>query len=183
MHVTLVDGVPTIPLRVLVQSHPGQGPRIVEHDQPLELVKIQRKNEPPNTIVYTTYAVPRLPHFPRRLQGLTVSIRQNSTPEEIEAKKRRTRALRIYAENVDPRYNLYFGVRKDPDSTNNHYKASLINRRAGSVGKHRYKLDLLAYQATTIITSIVAHHKHTGADTTAWFGQHRLNRKYKIKLV
>ena len=73
-------------------------------------------------------------------------------------------------------------MREDPESTNHHFKSALTNRRAGSVGKHRYRLDLLAYQATTIVTSIVAHHHRTKTDVSDWFGQHQLDRKYKVKL-
>ncbi|MDE0613429.1 MAG: hypothetical protein OXI32_03340 [bacterium] len=180
--VTVIDGVPTIPVTIVEQAQSGQDPELLECDQPLDLAKVQAKKGPSGYIVRTLYKVPGLPHIPRSLRGLSVWIRQNNTPEEIEAGMPRTRSLRIYAEGVDPRFDLYYGVRGDPESTNHHFKSSLINRRAGSVGKHRYRLDLLAYQATTIVTTLAAYHRRTKTDATHWFGQPNIDRKFKVNL-
>ena len=109
--------------------------------------------------------------MPRALVGGTTSIRLNSTADEREAKphQRRTRALRPISE-ADPDFDRLIGLRQDSESNNSQYKQTLHLNRARSVGTNRLRLDLIAYQCVSIITTLVAHNRRTGSSLKGWFG-------------
>ena len=78
------------------------------HYQPLRRVRTQIKKPGPRTrkhIVYTQWQIPDKPLVPPHLVGATTRIRNNSTPQERQAKRhtRRTRGLRPVPE-TDPAF-------------------------------------------------------------------------------
>ena len=87
--------------------------------------------------------------------GATTRIRNNSTPQERQAKRhtRRTRGLRPIPE-TDPSFKPLYGPRQDIESHFSTYKRQLN------------------YNLFQINTALVAHHKRTGKDISRWFGSH-----------
>lgn len=79
------------------------------------------------------------------LRGATVSIRLNSTEQEIHSKPhtRRTRAARAIPES-DPAFKVY-GAREDIESINGHLKHQLRGRLR-STNEDGNRFNLLAYQ-------------------------------------
>ena len=144
-----------------------------QHDQPLKLHNHQFKTSKRGTLVYSTYIVPDEKYVPKRYVDLKVRIRQNSYPKEIAAGIPRTRALRMYGEGVEPHFDELFGVREDIESINNHFKATLVNRRAEAMGKERFLFDLLAYILIWNLKALIAHEDHTKADITDWLGNQK----------
>ncbi|MBU6330654.1 MAG: hypothetical protein KGR18_11965 [Acidobacteria bacterium] len=110
--------------------------------------------------------------MPRRLRGATTRIRHNSTSEEIASKRRRTRALRPIPPGTEA-FDLLFGIREDSESTNNHLKSLLVNRRARSTGLLRQSINLRAYQILTNIKALIAHMIATGESLPQFFGNWR----------
>ncbi len=45
------------------------------------------------------------------------------------------------------------------------------------MGHNSVELNAVSYQVHTLVTALLAYHNRTGADLTAWFGQHPLPRK------
>ena len=52
-----------------------------------------------------------------------------------------------------------YGLREDSESNNSQYKQKMHHGRARTVGANNLRLDLLAYQCVTIITTLVAPHR------------------------
>ena len=63
-----------------------------------------------------------------------------------------------------------YGLREDSESNNSQYKQKMHHGRARTVGANNLRLDLLAYQCVTIITTLVAHQRRTGSSFKGWFG-------------
>ncbi len=140
---------------------------------PLQRVHTQLNRHINITTVYGTWQAPDHPLTPPILNGATTLIRHNSTTEERNIGKRRTRALRVMPEGTDPDFDRIFGLREDPESTNSHIKSLLRNGRARTVGTPRQTLNLIAYQITVMTTALISHHQRTGIPLSHWFGEHR----------
>ena len=162
--VIALDGTPCI----IVRNENG-----TDSYMPLQRVHTQLNRHVHVTTVYATWEAPDHPLAPPTLIGATTRIRHNSTTEERETGKRRTRALRVIPEGTDPDFDRIFGLRQDPESTNSHIKSLLRNGRARTVGTDRQTLNLIAYQVTMMTTALIAPHQRTGIPLKDWFGEHR----------
>ena len=160
--VVAVDGPPTIEA---IDSN-GDAQTV-----PLTRTKTIKRGDPRRYRWYNDYEVPDYPVVPLDLVGATTTIRQDSTTDEIEVEphQRRTRSLRVISE-ADEDFDRLYGLREDTESNNSQYKQTLHLRRARTVGANNLRLDLLAYQCDTIITTLVAHHLRTGSSLKGWFG-------------
>ena len=121
---------------------------------------------------YRQWRIPDRPEVPFRLRGAIANIRHNSYPSEIADNRRRTQALRPIPPGTDT-FNRLFGIREDSESTNNHLKSLLVNRRARSTGLLRQHINLRAYQTLTNIKALIAHSIETGAHLDEFFGNWR----------
>jgi hypothetical protein len=158
-----LDGTPTVPI-------PLDGE---QHLLPLERLQTKpRPNADGTVTMYVSWSIPDRPEVVRRLRGATTRIRLNSTTDEIDRKKPRTRALRPIPES-DPDFTRLYPRREDIESMHNHMKQRLWGGRASCVGIHRQRLDLHAYQLRTSIEALISHHIRTGADLQHWFGAWR----------
>ena len=142
---------------------------------PLTLKKIIRRLSGNRTLFYKEMEVPDSELAPEELVGATTSVVLNSKPEEIEARphRRRTRSSRAWAEDTCEQARKFDGLRQDSESNISTYKRSKPLDRSRSTSAAGLQLDLLAYQHNTAITAVVAHHDHTGADVSKWFGQYK----------
>ena len=52
-----------------------------------------------------------------------------------------------------------------------------------TMGHNSVELNAVSYQVHTLVTAPLAYHNRTGADLTAWFGQHPLPRKRRQALA
>ena len=165
----LLNGTPTIAV-FDGDGHP--------HYQPLRRVRTQIKKPGPRTrkhIVYTLWQIPDKPLVPQHLVGATTRIRNNSTPQERQAKRhtrrtRRTRGLWPIPE-TDPLFKKLYGPRQDIESHFSTYKRQLNYDRLRTVDKYGL-INWVAYDLFQINTALVAHHKRTGKDISRWFGNH-----------
>ena len=151
------------------------------HYQPLRRVRTQIKKPGPRTrkhIVYTLWQIPDKPLVPPHLVGATTRIRNNSTPQERQAKRhtRRTRGLRPVPE-TDPSFNPLYGPRQDIESHFSTYKRQLNYDRLRTVDKSSFMFNWLAHDLFQINTALVAHHKRTGKDISRWYGNHFPNTR------
>jgi hypothetical protein len=121
---------------------------------------------------YRQWRIPDRPEVPFRLRGAIANIRHNSYPSEIADNRRRTQALRPIPPGTDT-FNRLFGIREDSESTNNHLKSLLVNRRARSTGLLRQHINLRAYQILTNIKALIAHSIETGVPLDEFLGNWR----------
>lgn len=123
--------------------------------------------------IYGTWKMIDHPLTPRNLRGATVRIRHNTGE--------RTKALSAIPES-DAWFKQVYGLREDAESTNSVLKAELRNGRSRAVGNRRVRFIVLMFQLRTIITSLIAHHKRTGASIERWFGHHTMPVWFKPML-
>ena len=177
----LASGTKKHPKQARIRLFGHDGPPIMEiidangclHLEPLERTKTQINVYARRCTVYSEYKVRDSEIVPAHLVGATTRIRINSTSAEKKAKphRRRTLALRVINE-FDLDFDKLFGLREDSESTFSDYKDAFQHGRfpvEGDLGRRR---DLAAYQISTLVTALVAHHRRTGASLKGWFGDH-----------
>lgn len=120
-------------------------------------------------MLYAEWIVPDHPLVPRHLRGATVSLRHDSTADELERDELVGRHLLLISP-YDPCYRELFGVREFSESVNHDYKRRFVNNRARSFGLARRRLDVLGYIAAFNIESLVMWRKKTGGDISRWLG-------------
>ncbi len=164
--VTAIDGTACITLP------DGDG---IEHYVPLKLMQVKQTGRKHRPQTSTWWALPDRALVPVRLQGARTRIRHNRLKSERDAKKSRSRALRIFPES-DERFGDIFGRREDSESANSDLKNRLWNRRRRTMGHNSVEFNMISYQihTHTLITALVAYHNRTGADMSKWFGKHQL---------
>ena len=148
----------------------------IDYYLPLDLVQVKHDTRKHRPLIATRWAVTAHPLAPAGLSGATTRIRHTRTAAERTAGKSRSRAMRVFPES-DPRFAEVFGLRQDSESTNSDTKNRLWNRRCRTMGHNSVELNAISYQVHTLVTALLAYHNRTGADLTAWFGQHDLPRK------
>ena len=171
-NIVALNGTPTI----LVFDGTGH-----PYYQPLRRTRTQIKKPGKRTrkhIVYTQWEIPDHPVAPPHMIGAITWIRNNSTPQERQAKRhtRRTRALRPIPE-TDPLFEPLYGIRQDIESHFSTYKRQLDYDRLRTQNKNSLKLNWIAYSLYQTNTALVAHHARTGKDMTRWHGNHFPNAR------
>ena len=143
------------------------------HLEPLERTKTQINGEAGRHTVYCSYRVRDSGIVPAHLVGATTRVRLNSKPAEKNAKPHRRRTLALRAINeFDPAFDKLFGLRVDSESTFSDYKRHFLNGRLRVMGDLGTRRDLAAFQISTLVTALVAHHRRTGKSLKGWFGDH-----------
>ena len=105
--VTAIGGEPTV---ALTDS------RCIEVAVSLDRQHIRwEHNNQRRRVAYGQYVLPHAPPVPKHLWGASAVIRCNSTDEEINSGKRRTRALRAIPE-TDTDFVALFGMREDVEA-------------------------------------------------------------------
>ena len=140
---------------------------------PLKLIQVKKTERKKRPQFNTFWTVPSDELVPAELRGAKCRIRHSRTNKERDAGRSRSRALRIFPES-DPRFPGFIGWRQDSESANSDAKSRLWNRRCRVLGHNRVDFTKIAYQIHVLITALAAHHQHTGADMTRWFGKHRI---------
>ena len=154
----------------------------IDYYLPLALVQVKHDDRKRRPLIATRWAVTTHSLAPAGLSGATTRIRHTRTAAERAAGKSRSRAMRIFPES-DARFGEVFGLRQDSESTNSDTKNRLWNRRCRTMGHNSVELNAVSYQVHTLVTALLAYHNRTGADLTAWFGQHPLPRKGRQDLA
>ena len=149
--------------------------------QPLRRTRTQIKKPGKRTrkhIVYTQWEIPDHPVVSQHMIGAITWLRNNSTPQERQAKRhtRRTRALRPIPE-TDPLFEPLYGIRQDIESHFSTYKRQLDYDRLRTQDKNSLKLNWITYCLYQTNTALVAHHARTGKDMTRWHGNHFPNAR------
>ena len=162
--VTAVHGTPCITIT------DGDG---ITYYAPLRLIQVKRTDRKKRPLLNTRWAIPEGELVSAHLQSAQTRIRHNRTNGERSDAKSRSRALRLFPES-DPRFPDFIGRRQDSESANSDAKSRLWNRRCRALGHNRVDFTKIAYQIHVLITALAAHHHHTGADMTRWFGKHRI---------
>lgn len=142
--------------------------------KPLTLKAVDPRPSGGRKIIYLDFEVPDYELFSRSLVGATVRIRLNSTKDEIWASpkhRRRSRAMRAFAEGTTQQFTDLFGLREDSESAFSDMKNG-ARGRTRSVGGKRHQLDLTAYQLLNNMEALVAYYKRTGADVSRWWGDY-----------
>ncbi|MFM8238160.1 MAG: hypothetical protein ACKOBG_10485 [Actinomycetota bacterium] len=162
--VLAVDGTPTITV------HSGGEPAAM----PLALKKLERRPNANGT--HTVYGIWEVPDHPavtkRALRGATTRVRHTATDDELASGRLRTRALRPIPES-EPTFARLYGGREDVESFNRHLKELLPDQRLRCVGILRNTINLTGHQIGLAITALLAHHRRTASDLSAWFGEWR----------
>lgn len=117
--------------------------------------------------VYGEWAIPDYPQVPASWVGLRGLIRHDSDPDETIP---RTRACRPIPEN-DPAWPGVFGNRNSIESMHAHMKNALPGRRSRTIGQRRRTINHCGYMLSRAVSTLLAHHRRTGADLERWFGQ------------
>ncbi len=162
--VTAVHGTPCI---TIVD---GNG---TDYYVPLKLLQVKKTSRKTRPQINTFWVIPADELVPSPLRGAKSRIRHPRTKKERDAGRSRSRALRIFPES-DPRFADLIGRRQDSESANSDLKSRLWNRRCRALRHNRVDFTKIAYQIHVLVTALAAHHQHTGADMTRWFGKHRI---------
>lgn len=148
---------------------------------PLKLLQVKKTSRKKRPQINTFWTIPADKTdegeadelVPFELRDAQTRIRHTRTKKERDAGRSRSRALRIFPES-DARFPNFIGRRQDSESANSDLKSRLWNRRCRALGHNRVDFTKIAYQVHVLITALAAHHEHTGADMTRWFGKHRI---------
>ena len=161
--VIAVDGTPHIE----VPTTDGLCPVMLERAQ---TKRRRRKNGAYE--VASFWRIPDEPVVAIRLVGATARIRNQSTRKELNRStpKPRTRTLRVIPPS-DPSYREIFGTRESTESMHQHWKATLVNKRARTVGANRLRHAFHCYQMSVNITTLLRHAQQT--DNWDMFGAWR----------
>ena len=163
LDVIAVDGTPHIE----VPTTDGLCPVMLERAQ---TKRRRRKNGAYE--VASFWRIPDQPVVAIRLVGATARIRNQSTRKELNRStpKPRTRTLRVIPPS-DPSYREIFGTRESTESMHQHWKATLVNKRARTVGANRLRHAFHCYQMSVNITTLLRHAQQT--DNWDMFGAWR----------
>jgi hypothetical protein len=148
----------------------------IDYYQPLRMTQIKhdKRKKRPETV--TIWTVPDNPLVPANLVGCTTRVRHTRTFTELNAGKSRSRSLRLIPES-DDRFGDIIGLRQDTESANSDLKTNLGTRRCRTLRHNNVEFNKIGYQIHVLITALSAYFNRTGADMTAWFGQHQLASK------
>ena len=151
--VIVVDGTPHIE----VASTTGLIPVALER---LQTKRRRRKDGTYN--VSSRWQIPDRAEVPQRLAKAETRIANQSTREELSrsSPRPRTRTLRTIPSG-DPAYRELFGTRESTESMHQHWKASLMNKRARTVGAARLRHAFHCYQMAVNITTLLRHAERT----------------------
>ena len=162
LKVVAIGGTPTIQL-------PGiDGPITVK----LERKQTKRVARKRGYQISSVFQIPELPEVPVDLQNAETRIHHHTTDRELNNSKLspRTRNLRVFPP-TDPTFDRLFGCRETTESMHHHFKTTLVNRRARTVGALRLHHTFHTYQMSVNITTALRYAKRT--DDWSMFGNWR----------
>jgi len=128
----------------------------------------RRKNDDNTFTIYGFWAYPDTPIVPAHLRGATTLIRFNSTPEEIAAGRRRTRAGRTIPPN-DPDFPRNYGGRNQTENRHHQLKLKLPNKRLNVVGLERVERRMVSRYLAKNLEAAIAWQERTGGDISHLF--------------
>ena len=152
--VIAVDGTPHIE----VPTTRGLCPVMLERTQ------TKRRQRKDGTYqIASFWRIPDKPEIAIRLVGATARVLNQSTPEELNRSrpKPRTRTLRAIPPS-DPSYRHIFGTRESTESMHQHWKATLVNKRARTVGANRLRHAFHCYQMSVNVTTLLRNAQQSG---------------------
>ena len=155
---TLADGSKRKDKVVVVNGTPHINVAQIDGDTPVALIRKQTKRTRTKTgfRIGSFFEVPDIIEVPADLRNARVWINHHSKPDEVEREQRRTRNLRVFAP-ADPCYPAIAAIRENTESMHHHFKSTLTNRRARSVGANRVRLNFHTYQASVNIITALRH--------------------------
>ena len=160
--VVAIGGTPTIQL-------PGiDGPITVTLERK-QTKRVSRKN---GYQISSFFRIPELPEVPADLQNAVTRIHHHTTGRELNNPNLspRTRNLRVFPP-TDPTFERLFGCRETTESMHHHFKTTLVNRRARTVGALRLRHSFHTYQMSVNITTALRYAERT--DNWSMFGAWR----------
>lgn len=162
LKVVVIDGTPHI-------NVPGiNGSERV----PLKRTQTKRTAREKGFQIASFYQIPDLPEVPKALRLAKTRISHHSTKKELSNPNLslRTRNLRVFAPS-DPTFDRLFGCRETTESMHHHFKTTLVNRRARTVGALRLRHTFHSYQMSVNITTALRYAERT--DNWSMFGNWR----------